>query len=188
MRRMRCRSSPNTVAWLTTPSDHSMQSSPSQRLAIAGEPRRDRADAAVDRMADGLPRPVDIVLGRLVVHEQDVVEAAGDQQAGEGAQPGEPALAFILVQARMPEAGRRMPADRHAAILAVGDVQRPVDQHGEAQAGAGAEFEQADAALDAVAQRHQPHAGELRQANRRWRRCRGATSPSVEFDHFCCSC
>ena len=48
-------------------------------------------------------------------------------------------------------------------ILAVGDVERAVDQHREPEAGAGAELEHADAALDAVAQRHQPHAGELRQ-------------------------
>ena len=54
-------------------------------------------------------------------------------------------------------------------ILAVGDVERAVDQDGEAQAGAGAELEHADAALDAVAQRHQPHAGELRQHARRAR-------------------
>ena len=132
-------------------------------LAVAGEPRRDGADAAVDRMADGLAWAVDIVVGRLVVHEQDVVEPAGDEQAGEGAQPGEAALALIFVQARMAEAGRRMPADRHAAVLAVGDVERAVDQHREAQAGAGAELQHADAALDAVAERHQPHAGELRQ-------------------------
>ena len=77
--------------------------------------------------------------------------------------PGEPALPFVFVQARMPEAGRRIPADRHALVLAVGDVERAVDQRGEAQARAGAELQHADAALDAIAERHQPHAGELRQ-------------------------
>src|SRR4051794_21242662 len=63
----------------------------------------------------------------------------------------------------MAEAGRRVPADGGALELAVRDVERPVDQDGEAQAGAGAELERADAALDAVAERGEAHAGELRQ-------------------------
>ncbi len=105
-----------------------------------------------------------VVVGRvLAVHEQDVVEAAGDDQAGERPQPGEPALALVLVQAGMAEAGRRVPADRGTAIVAIGNVQRPVDEHGEPQARAGSELEHPHAALDAVAQRHQPDARELRQ-------------------------
>ena len=63
----------------------------------------------------------------------------------------------------MTESGRRVPADRLALILAIGDVERPVDEHGEAQAGACAELQHADAALYTVAKRHQPHPGELRQ-------------------------
>ena len=132
-------------------------------LAIAGQSRRNGADAAVDRMADGLPWAVDIMVGRLVVHEQDMVEAAGHHQPGKGPQPGKPPSPSYSCRP-----GWRKPAGEcqpiaWPLIIAVGDVERPVDQHREAQAGAGAEFEHADAALDAVAQRHQPHAGELRQ-------------------------
>src|SRR3954447_21151877 len=63
----------------------------------------------------------------------------------------------------MAEAGRRVPADGGPLVLAVRDVERPVDQDREAQARAGAELEHPDAALDAVAERGQAHAGELRE-------------------------
>ena len=80
-------------------------------LAVAGEPRRDGRDPAVDRAVDRLAVDV-VVVGRvLAVHEQDVVEAAGDDQAGERAQPGQPTLALVLVQPGMAEASRRVPAD-----------------------------------------------------------------------------
>ena len=69
----------------------------------------------------------------------------------------------MCVQAGMAEARGRVPADRPALVLAVGDVERAVDEDGEAQPGPGAEFEHADAALDPVAERHQAHARELRQ-------------------------
>jgi len=48
-----------------------------------------------------------------------------------------------------------------APVLAIGDVHRPVDQHGEAQPRAGAEFQYPHAALAPVGEFHQPHAGEL---------------------------
>ena len=104
-----------------------------------------------------------VAVGRHFARPKDMVEPAGQQQAREGSRPGEPALAFIFMQAGMAEPARRMPADRLALVLAIGDVESAVDQCGEAQAAAGAEFQHADAALDAVAKRHQPHAGELRQ-------------------------
>ena len=56
-----------------------------------------------------------------------------------------------------------MPADRLPLEIAVGDVERPIDQRGETQASAGAEFEHTHAALNAVTERHQADAGELRQ-------------------------
>src|SRR3546814_6512005 len=60
----------------------------------------------------------------VVIHEQGVVESAGDDQPRKGAQPGEPALAFILVQAGMATARGRVPADRPALVLAIGDGER----------------------------------------------------------------
>src|SRR3546814_17807777 len=99
----------------------------------------------------------------VVIHEEGVVESAGDDQPRKGAQPGEPALAFILVQAGMAKARGRVPADRPALVLAIGDVERAVDEDGEAQPGPGPKFEHADAALDPVAQGPPANARELRQ-------------------------
>ena len=76
-----------------------------------------------------------------------------------------------------------MPADRLALILAIGDVEGAVDQDGEAQAAAGAEFEHPQAALEPVAQRHQPHAGELRQHAGALGDLSAAQCPAVELDH-----
>src|SRR5579884_2062002 len=117
-------------------------------------------------MADRLARAVYVVIGRLVVHEEDVVEAACDHEAGESAQPGEAAFAFIFGKAGMLETGRRVPADRHAAILAIGDVEGAIDKRREAQARAGAKLQHSNAALEPVAERHEPDAGELRQRSR----------------------
>ena len=44
---------------------------------------------------------------------------------------GQLRLALVVMQPGMAEARRRMPADRLAAIGAVGDVERAVDQRGE---------------------------------------------------------
>src|SRR3546814_3502758 len=73
----------------------------------------------------------------VVIHEQDVVEPAGDDQPRERAQPGEPALALIVVQAGMAKARGRVPADRPPPVLAIGDVERAVDEDGEGQTSAG---------------------------------------------------
>lgn len=56
-----------------------------------------------------------------------------------------------------------MPADRLPLEFAVGDVESAINQRGETQAGAGAEFEQTHAPLDAVGERHETDASELRQ-------------------------
>src|ERR1700722_12173433 len=63
----------------------------------------------------------------------------------------------------MAEAGRRMPADRLATKFAIGDVERAIDQHGEAQSATCAKLQHPYAALDSIRQRHQAHASELRK-------------------------
>jgi len=87
----------------------------------------------MDRMADKLAWAIDVVIGGLVIHEEDMVEPACDHEAGKAAQPGEPAFALIFGEPGMLEAGRRMPADRHAAIVAIGDVEGAIDEDREAQ-------------------------------------------------------
>src|SRR3546814_19593306 len=78
----------------------------------------------------------------VVIHEQDVVEPAGDDPPRERAQPGEPALALIVVQAGMAKARGRVPAARPPLVLAIGDVVRAVDEDGEAQPRPGPNLEQ----------------------------------------------
>src|SRR3546814_20266702 len=58
-------------------------------LAIAGQPRRDRPDPPVERGRNFFARAVDIMARIVVIHEQGVVESAGDDQTRKGAQPGE---------------------------------------------------------------------------------------------------
>ncbi len=103
------------------------------------------------------------VAGIVFIHEQDVVEAAGDHQPRHGAEPAQAALAFIVVQGGILKARGRMPADSAAVMFAIGDIHGAIDHDGEAQTRAGAEFEHAHAAFQAVPQGHQAHAGELRQ-------------------------
>jgi hypothetical protein len=67
----------------------------------------------------------------------------------------------MLVQPGAPEPGRRAPAQRHAAPVEPGQVHRPVDQHVEGEARAGAEAEQPHAALDPVAVLEQVDAEQL---------------------------
>lgn len=92
-----------------------------------------------------------------------MVEPAGGDEPGEGAREGEAALALVFVQARMPEARRRMPADGMVAVVALRDVEPAIDHHREAQTAAGAELEDAVSPLDSVAQGHKPDARDLRQ-------------------------
>src|SRR5262249_40588864 len=70
-------------------------------LAIAEELAGDRRDAPMDRALHALAVHIMVMLGRVLMHEQDMVEAAGQDQAREGTQPGEAVLALIFVQARM---------------------------------------------------------------------------------------
>ena len=48
----------------------------------------------------------------------------------------------------------RVPTDGSAVMLAVGNIKRPVDEHGEAQTRACSKFQHADIAFDTVAKRH----------------------------------
>src|SRR5690606_34334664 len=83
----------------------------------------------------------------------------------------------------MLEAGRRVPADRQPTIFAVGDVEGTVDEDGEAQPGAAAKLQHSDAALDAVFERHQAHAGKLREGSGTGGDVAARHGPPVEFDH-----
>jgi hypothetical protein len=83
----------------------------------------------------------------------------------------------------MLEAGRRMPPDRHAAIITIGDVERPVDEHREAQPGAGAELQHANTAFNPVFERHQAHAGELGQRPRKARHIPPRQRRSIKLNH-----
>lgn len=157
-------------------------------LAITREPRRDRPDPAMQRVTDVPARAVNIGVAGFVRHEQDVVETAGHHQAGERSQPGKSTLAFIFVQARMFEAGRRIPTDRHAAIVAIGDIEGAVDEHGKAQACPAAEFKHSDSAFDAICKRHEPHAGKLRKRSRLGCNVAARHRLPVEFYHLGCSC
>ena len=56
-----------------------------------------------------------------------------------------------------------MPADGAPFVFALGDVERAIHEHRETQAGAGAELQHANAALDAIGEFNQADAGELRQ-------------------------
>ncbi len=91
-------------------------------FTIAGEFRRNGANATMNGMLDRLSRFVIIMIRRLVIHEEDMIETACDHQARERAHPAEATLAFIFMQARMAEARWRIPADSHAAIIAIGDA------------------------------------------------------------------
>ena len=63
----------------------------------------------------------------------------------------------------MAEAAWRIPANRLAFELAVGNVESAIDENCEAQPRARAEFEHPHIAFDSVAERHQPHACKLGQ-------------------------
>ncbi len=114
-------------------------------------------------VSNDFPTGIAVVFGGDFLASENVIEPAGDEQPGERPREGETILAFIFMQAGMAEPGRRMPTDRLAAELAIGDVERAIDQHGETQPGAGAKLQHPHASLDAVGEGHQAHAGELRQ-------------------------
>src|SRR5579871_4561314 len=122
-------------------------------------------------------------VGRRLLGAEDMVEPAGDEKAREGARKGEALFALVFVKIGPPEAGRRMPSDRLAPEVAFRDVERAINEHGEAKAGACAELQDADAALDAVAERHQANARELRERSRMFGKLPAGKRAAVERDH-----
>ena len=123
-----------------------------------------------------------VLLGRVLCHEQRVLEAARGQQAA--AEPAEEAEAFGLVEPRAGEAGGRGPGERAAGVLAASDVEGAVDDHVELESGARPELEQPDAPLDAVAERQQPYPGSLLQAaDRRESWCASSSVRAARHRH-----
>ncbi len=107
----------------------------------------------------GLLRRVVVLRGRVLGHEEAVLDPAGDEQpSAEGAEEAEP---LGLVVPRALDADRGRPRERDAAQLAATDVEGAVDEHVEREPGAGAELEQAHATRASVAERHEPDAGDL---------------------------
>src|SRR6185437_4019307 len=94
---------------------------------------------------------------------ENVIETAGQDQPGEGPRPRQSPLPLVFVQGRMPKSARRMPSDGLPLEIAIRDVEGAVDENGEAQPRTSAKFEHPDAALEAVAERHESHPGELRK-------------------------
>ena len=86
-----------------------------------------------------------------------MVKTGGDGQPAETAQPGQPLLVPVLVQAGVAEPGRGPPAEADAAVVGRADVHRPVNEHVEAQPAAGAELQHPDAAFGAVVEHHRAH-------------------------------
>src|ERR1700748_1232146 len=85
----------------------------------------------------------------------------------------------------MAETGRRMPADRRPPIFAMRDVKGAIDQNLEDEAGAGAKFQAADAALETVTQDRELHAGELRETAGASRQVTTRMPLAVELNHGC---
>jgi hypothetical protein len=70
-----------------------------------------------------------------------------------------PLVGLVVPGADGPGGGQ--PAQRLPAILTPADVETAIDQDVEGKPAAGAEFEYAYAAREAIPERHQPHPGDL---------------------------
>ena len=137
--------------------EHALVAGP--RGAVSGQPGRQPGITAVQ--AVGLGPAVRVVEDRRVVGAAElhrVQPAGGHQPAGEAAEPADPGG---LVVPGAGQAHRRPPGERPAAEPRPADVEAPVDQHLEVEAGPGAEAQQPDPALSAVRGLHQLDAGEL---------------------------
>src|SRR5690606_15619831 len=75
-------------------------------LTIAGKFRGNRTYTAMNGVFDRLTRLVIIMVRRLVIHEEDMVETACHHQAGERTHPAKAAFPLIFMQSRMAETGR----------------------------------------------------------------------------------
>ena len=110
-----------------------------------------------------LPRRVVVLLRGDLAAEQDVIQPGRDNQAGHAPQPGQAVLVVLLVQPGMAEPGRGPPAHGQVVELGQAEVHGPVNQHVEAQAPAGAELQDPDAAFAAVVEHHGPYAARCGQ-------------------------
>jgi hypothetical protein len=133
------------------------------RLSITSQPGGNIGHATVQARLDRGAMLIDVVRRRVGVHEQRVIEPTSLHEPGHGAQPGEPALALILVQPRVPKTGWRVPADGRAAELEGAYVHRPVHQHLELQPGSGPELQESYAPFQTVAEGAGLYARELQQ-------------------------
>ena len=128
-------------------------------LAVAGQARRAVRHAPVQAEALGLLRREVVLRGRVLGHEERVVDPAGRQ---EPAAPGaEEAEALRLTEPRPREADARAPGKRATAVLAAPEIEGAVDEHVESEAGAGAELEHAHAPLGTVPERDEADARDL---------------------------
>jgi hypothetical protein len=100
-------------------------------LTVANKSRGDRAYTAVETMSDRLLAGIVVGVGRGLFGPQDMIEAASQEETGEGARPSEPLLPLIFVQAGMAETTWRIPADRVTLEFAVGDVESAIDKNRE---------------------------------------------------------
>ena len=132
-------------------------------LAIADEPRGDRAHSPVQRMSHNVFAGVVVRVGRSFLGTKNVIETAGQQEPGERSRPRQSLLPLVFVQGRMPKSTRRMPSDGLPLEIAIRDVERTIDENGEAQPRTRAKLQHTNIALHAIAERHEPHAGELRK-------------------------
>src|SRR5712692_6523105 len=131
-------------------------------LAVAGEPRGDQTDPAMEPVLLGGFDELVEVRGVVNAAEQRVVEAARDQHA---AAPGaKPAEAHRLGEPRADDAGGREPRERAAVELTSTHVHRPIHEHIECVAAPGPELEHPHAAFDPITERHQPDPRDLFQA------------------------
>ncbi|MNI44333.1 hypothetical protein D3C73_987050 [compost metagenome] len=83
----------------------------------------------------------------------------------------------------MAEAGWRMPPHGAPVVLALSNVHGPIDQDGEAQTRARAEFQLAHAPLDAVAQGGKTDSGELRQGAGALGQGATTQRPAIQLGH-----
>ena len=108
-------------------------------LAVGDETGGAIRDAAVEAEHLRQLRRVVVLLGRVLRHEQRVLEPAGRQQPA--AEVAEEAEALGLVEPGTGEADGGLPAERAPRVLAAADVESPVDDDVELEPGAGAELE-----------------------------------------------
>src|SRR5437867_31245 len=109
-------------------------------FSVADQSRGDVGDPAMEPIPDRLAKRI-VVLTRVDLgSEQGVVEAGGYDQTRERSQPTKTILVAILVQTRMPQAGRGPPAKGAPGVFGWPDIHRPIDQHVERQTAAGAEL------------------------------------------------